>query len=72
MKTLVLFEKSSFTGWICFFFVVLELFCGVGSWARKCRCRGMCMLVFIAKEASVVVGESEANKGTNNVSIELA
>ena len=33
------------------------------SWARKCRCRGMCMLVFVAEEASVVVGESEANKG---------
>ena len=31
-----------------------------------------CMLVFVAKEASVVVGESEANKRKNNVSIELA
>ena len=30
------------------------------------------MLVFVAKEASVVVGESEANKRKNNVSIELA
>ena len=45
------------------FFVVHELFRAVGSWARKYRCRVLCMLGFVAEEASVVVGESEANKG---------
>ena len=59
-------KKSSFKGWIVFVVVELELFRAVGSWARKCRCRMLgvgCMLVFVAKEASVVVGESVANKG---------
>ena len=31
-----------------------------------------CVLVFVAEEASVVVGESEANKRKNIMSIELA
>ena len=67
-KSLFCLKKSSLKGCCCcFFFVVeLELFRAVGSWARKCRCRMLgvgCMLVFVAKEASVVVGESVANKG---------